>query len=50
MRSKTMTFTSRRVAALALIALLPLISACNTIQGMGKDITAVGRGMQDATH
>lgn len=38
-----------RYAAIALIALLPLISACNTIQGVGKDITAVGKGMENAT-
>ncbi|MGZ3298279.1 MAG: entericidin [Asticcacaulis sp.] len=44
-----MTFTPRRAAALALLVLLPLISACHTIEGIGKDITAVGRGMQDAT-
>jgi len=45
-----MTFTPRRIAAIALIALLPLIAACNTVQGVGKDISAVGRGMQDAAH
>ena len=26
------------------------LSACHTIQGVGQDITAVGKGMQDATH
>ncbi len=44
-----MTFTARRVVAISLIALLPLIAACNTVQGVGKDITAVGRGMENAT-
>jgi predicted small secreted protein len=45
-----MTFTPRRIVAITLIALLPLIAACNTVQGVGKDISAVGRGMQDAAH
>ncbi len=44
-----MTFTARRVAAIALFTLLPLIAACNTVQGVGKDITAVGKGMENAT-
>ena len=44
-----MKITVRRVAAIALIAVLPLVAACNTIQGVGKDISAVGKGMQDAT-
>ncbi len=43
------TMSPRRAAAIALIALLPLIAACNTVQGVGKDITAVGRGMENAT-
>jgi len=47
--SFTTAFTPRRVAAVALMALLPLIAACNTVQGVGKDITAVGRGMENAT-
>jgi len=44
-----MKLSARRAAAIALIALLPLVAACNTIQGVGKDISAVGKGMQDAT-
>ena len=39
----------KRIAIIALLLLVPAISACNTIQGVGKDITAVGRGMQDST-
>ena len=39
----------RRLTVLTLIAILPLIAACNTLQGVGKDITAVGRGMESAT-
>ena len=44
-----MTLRTKRIAAVALIALLPLISACNTVQGVGKDITAVGKGVENAT-
>ena len=40
---------SRLAAAAALVLVLPLIAGCNTIQGVGKDITAVGHGMQNAT-
>ena len=40
----------QRLVVVSLIALLPMLAACNTIQGVGKDITAVGKGMQDATH
>jgi predicted small secreted protein len=38
-----------RIALISVIALLPMLSACHTIQGIGKDITAVGNGMEDAT-
>ncbi|HTM81253.1 entericidin A/B family lipoprotein [Asticcacaulis sp.] len=40
----------KRLALIAVIALLPMLAACHTIQGVGKDITAVGNGMEDATH
>lgn len=43
-------FTMKRLALIAVIALMPVLSACHTIQGVGKDITAVGKGMEDATH
>lgn len=39
----------KRIATIAFIALLPLITACHTIQGAGQDVTAVGKGMEDAT-
>lgn len=42
--------TMKRLALIAVIAFLPVLSACHTIQGVGKDITAVGKGMEDATH
>ncbi len=34
---------------LTLAVSIPALSACHTIQGAGKDITAVGKGMEDAT-
>ncbi|MGN6364165.1 entericidin [Asticcacaulis taihuensis] len=40
----------KRLVLIAVIALLPVLCACHTIQGVGKDITAVGKGMEDATH
>lgn len=39
----------KRIVVISLIALLPVLAGCNTIQGVGKDITAVGRGMENAT-
>ncbi len=44
-----MTLRTKHIAALALLTLLPLIAACNTVQGVGKDITAVGKGVENAT-
>ncbi len=40
----------KRVVVFSLIALLPLISACNTIKGVGKDITSVGEVLEDAAN
>ncbi len=40
----------KRLVIISVLALMPLLSACHTIQGVGQDITAVGKGMQDATH
>jgi predicted small secreted protein len=39
----------KRIALITLLVLMPAISACHTIQGAGKDVTAVGKGMEDAT-
>ncbi len=39
----------KRLAILSLLFLVPAVSACHTIQGVGKDITAVGKGMEKAT-
>jgi predicted small secreted protein len=40
----------KAAARIALISLLPLIlSACNTIKGVGKDITAAGEAIEKST-
>jgi predicted small secreted protein len=39
----------KRIIVISLIALLPVLAGCNTVQGVGKDITAVGKGMENAT-
>jgi predicted small secreted protein len=39
----------KRLAVLSMIALLPLLAACHTIQGVGQDITAVGKGLERST-
>ena len=39
----------KRIAILSMIALLPLLAGCHTIQGVGQDITAVGKGMERST-
>ena len=31
------------------LALAPLLAACHTIQGVGQDITAAGKGLERAT-
>ena len=39
----------KRFALVALILVtLPAVSACHTVQGVGKDVTAVGKAGQDA--
>jgi predicted small secreted protein len=40
----------KRIVVISLIVLLPLISACNTIKGVGKDITSVGEVLEDAAN
>lgn len=39
----------KRIVVFSLIALLPLMAACNTVKGVGKDITSVGQAMENAT-
>lgn len=36
----------KRIILFAVIALLPALAACHTVQGVGKDVTAVGKGME----
>ncbi|ESQ82175.1 MULTISPECIES: entericidin A/B family lipoprotein [unclassified Asticcacaulis] len=40
----------KRIVIVSLLALAPLLAGCHTIQGVGKDITAVGRGLENTTH
>ncbi len=35
------------VAALFAIALIPVVTACNTIEGMGKDVKAGGKAVEE---
>ncbi len=39
----------KRILIASLLLLAPMISACHTIQGVGQDITAVGKGIEGAT-
>lgn len=39
----------KRFALVAMILVaLPAVTACHTVQGVGKDVTAVGKAGQDA--
>lgn len=38
----------RKVFALALVAGSLMISACNTVEGAGKDISSAGEAVKDA--
>ncbi|MDI7775113.1 entericidin [Asticcacaulis sp. EMRT-3] len=40
----------KRIVIVSLLAMIPLLAACHTVQGVGQDITAVGKGMERATH
>lgn len=40
----------KRIILFAAIAMMPILAACHTIQGAGEDVTAVGKGMEEATH
>ncbi|MDC7684919.1 entericidin A/B family lipoprotein [Asticcacaulis sp. BYS171W] len=35
----------KRIVIISLIALLPVLSACNTIKGVGRDIESVGEAL-----
>ena len=39
----------KRLVIVFLLALAPLLTACHTIQGVGQDITAAGKGLERAT-
>ncbi|MEM9965563.1 MAG: entericidin A/B family lipoprotein [Asticcacaulis sp.] len=39
----------KRMVLVSLLALFPLLTACNTIQGVGRDVTKVGEVLEDAT-
>jgi entericidin B len=38
----------RKVFALALVATSILVSACNTVEGAGKDVSSAGEAVTDA--
>jgi predicted small secreted protein len=46
---KAMKTLIKPLILFTLAVAIPALSACHTIQGAGKDITAVGKGMEDAT-
>jgi len=37
----------RKIVVLAAVAAALLVSACNTIEGVGKDVSAAGRAVTD---
>lgn len=37
----------RKIVALAAVAAALLVSACNTIEGVGRDVSAAGRAVTD---
>lgn len=44
-----MTQPACRLAAVVLTALLPLLAACHTVSGVGKDISAIGHGISNTS-
>ncbi|ESQ77968.1 entericidin A/B family lipoprotein [Asticcacaulis sp. YBE204] len=38
----------KRIIIISLIAMLPVLSACNTIKGVGRDIESVGDALDKA--
>ncbi|HTM81254.1 entericidin [Asticcacaulis sp.] len=38
----------KRIILFTVIAILPILAACHTVQGAGEDVTAVGKGMESA--
>jgi len=41
------SFTMRKIVVLAAAAAALLVSACNTIEGAGRDISAAGRAVSN---
>lgn len=39
----------KSLVILSLIAILPALSACNTIKGVGRDIESVGEALDKST-
>jgi predicted small secreted protein len=39
----------KRLVLISLAVLMPLLAGCHTIQGVGQDITAVGKGLESTT-
>jgi predicted small secreted protein len=38
----------RKLVFASVLALLPILAACNTIAGIGKDVSTVGGALEDA--
>lgn len=38
----------KRLVIISLIAILPVLSACNTVKGVGRDIESAGEAMDRA--
>ena len=39
----------RKLLVLATFAALTMVAACNTVEGVGRDVTAAGRAVTDAS-
>ena len=40
----------RKMMILAVAAATLMLSACNTLEGIGKDVSAAGRAVSDTAH
>lgn len=40
----------KKLVIVSLLCLAPLVTACQTVQGAGKDVTSVGEAMEDAAN
>ena len=48
MKGKTLTTWARRALAAALTAAALGAAACNTVEGVGQDVSAAGKAVEDA--